>query len=651
MSRAGSPKRGTGAGGGIVVKNTFIDVFNGDESDSDGETGCASPHRRNNSAPPSPTRRKSPVWDLKDDGGSEQEEEDHEGFPTGRFLGTENYLQTAGDNLQKWVELEVNHAKAWDDAPANPNSPQAIRPRKQQAEAWAGMDTGGIDMTNPNHLMGYFSRNRGTLLQDPLGLGGQPSLDLDLGPPEGDGICAPAGMGFSLSGGLGVHPLGLGVDSGTRRGANDGLGGVALGTGLPDLGMMRLQAAQRQPDMQGACPQLGRYDFDAWGMPPDQAAMFAPDPYGQPCFGHAMGPCDGSYPCCPQPGPIGDACLGAASQAHARHDASRREAPKGRGRRQDGGKPGRNDGHHEVPAYVHGLGDGYPPPVAAHHSLLSFPPPSPPQGSMFGGALGMQALGGKGADRGPPPPARMPTFPLGCGGDDLGLPNSDGREADRQQQKGRGGRNAGSSSNKSNASKNSSGGAWTKPGAVAALTAAMALEEEEEENANAGGAKGDSDAAKARQAPLGGGGGPKRTNYLSKYGPASAAEASGTTTTEQQITTMMLKNIPCRKSQEEVMMHVDQNGYSGRYDFFYLPRDVKFRANLGYAFINFITQEDALRFQAEMNGYRFVGSGSSKACSVVPAHVQGLMNNLAAFKRTEVMRSNRKPFFSGVVAL
>lgn len=144
------------------------------------------------------------------------------------------------------------------------------------------------------------------------------------------------------------------------------------------------------------------------------------------------------------------------------------------------------------------------------------------------------------------------------------------------------------------------------------------------------------------------GGGPKRTDYIKKYG-GSVPEIEGPT--QVPITTMMLKNIPCRKGQEEVMLQIDEKGFGNRYDFFYLPRDVKFRANLGYAFINFVTPEDAARFGAEMNGYRFSGSGSTKACAVVAAHVQGLMNNLAAFKRTEVMRSSRKPFFSGVVTL
>jgi len=149
------------------------------------------------------------------------------------------------------------------------------------------------------------------------------------------------------------------------------------------------------------------------------------------------------------------------------------------------------------------------------------------------------------------------------------------------------------------------------------------------------------------KAPLSGGG-PKRTDYIKKFG-AGEEPAPAQIPGSVPITTMMLKNIPCRKTQEDVMAHIDQQGFLNKYDFFYLPRDVKFRANLGYAFINFVTPEDAAAFTAEMNGYRFAGSGSTKACAVVPAHVQGLQNNLAAFKRTEVMRSSRKPFFSSVV--
>lgn len=138
---------------------------------------------------------------------------------------------------------------------------------------------------------------------------------------------------------------------------------------------------------------------------------------------------------------------------------------------------------------------------------------------------------------------------------------------------------------------------------------------------------------------FGSGGGPKRTDY------AKRSTTSVTQATSNPITTMMLRHIPCRKTQEEVMSHIDSKGFQGRYDFLYLPSDTRCGANLGYAFVNFLTPEDAERFKNEMDGYRFSGCGSAKACAVNPAHVQGLQQNLATFKRMEVMRSARKPFF------
>merc|ERR1719267_285001 len=91
---------------------------------------------------------------------------------------------------------------------------------------------------------------------------------------------------------------------------------------------------------------------------------------------------------------------------------------------------------------------------------------------------------------------------------------------------------------------------------------------------------------------------------------------------------MMLKNIPCKRSEEEIMLHIDQLGYGGKYDFFHLPKNRQLSANLGYGFINFKAAEDAARFEIEMTGFRFSHS-SSKRCVVVPARVQGLSNILA----------------------
>jgi hypothetical protein len=84
---------------------------------------------------------------------------------------------------------------------------------------------------------------------------------------------------------------------------------------------------------------------------------------------------------------------------------------------------------------------------------------------------------------------------------------------------------------------------------------------------------------------------------------------------------------------------LDGVGFSGRYDFFYLPMDVHNRTNVGYAFINFLTPEDAQRFYNIFKEYMFKRHSSKKIAGVSPAHVQGLLSNLEHFLNRAVTQS------------
>jgi hypothetical protein len=80
-------------------------------------------------------------------------------------------------------------------------------------------------------------------------------------------------------------------------------------------------------------------------------------------------------------------------------------------------------------------------------------------------------------------------------------------------------------------------------------------------------------------------------------------------------------------------------GFTGRYDFFYLPMDVHNRTNVGYAFINFLTPQDALQFTRSLTNYKFQRHASQKIATVSPAHIQGLVNNLYHFSNRAVSQS------------
>lgn len=580
---------------GIVVRNTFIDVCPlEEESDGDGEGSCASPQRRNLSAPPSPTRFQL-VRSVQGAIDSDQEEEEDPGaIPNYQWADGGLVTAEGVEHLQDAVNGACNQGDAWVEGSQLPTWLQKPpgSPKKVPERTKKGRTKGSEGQPRP--ALGEFLKGgaspwgRGCSAFSSVGSFSsspwQYEQDLwqDRGPP-------PFAQGFGPSASqLPDHAPGAAYISDNPP-PRDPLGGhipteapaYILGSSRSATASAPVLASQPLPPQQAmdasrnaalpagtwnscwSCAQLSqpgaRYDSSA--MPSYSACRLVPgDGGGYPDVGPAHG--SGHYPM----------HRGIAAGAGAVGPLVAAERPRHSSR--GGGTAATLSGSLAV-----GGSTGSSLPQSGHSGPWVSPSAMQNMPWLSPSAAGAVARGGVVSDSAPSGQARS--------------------------------------------------GKGAKGSAIVS-------------DASSAGGKGE---VKGR-VPLAGGG-PKRTDYIKKYG-AGETEGNGSSL---PITTMMLKNIPCRKSQEEVMLHIDGKGFSNRYDFFYLPRDVKFRANLGYAFINFLTPEDASGFENEMNGYRFTGSGSTKACAVVPAHVQGLLNNLAAFKRTEVMRSSRKPYFSSVVTL
>jgi len=112
---------------------------------------------------------------------------------------------------------------------------------------------------------------------------------------------------------------------------------------------------------------------------------------------------------------------------------------------------------------------------------------------------------------------------------------------------------------------------------------------------------------------------------------------TGTPQISDSITTLMLRGIPCAISQEQLKQAVDNLGFSGKYDFLYLPR-FRNASNRGYAFVNFEDASQAAAFATAFTKYHFAFTRSKKVCSVQPAHLQGLQRNYMATSTNQCSR-------------
>eukprot|EP00928_Gymnodinium_smaydae_P009062 TRINITY_DN13347_c0_g4_i1.p1 TRINITY_DN13347_c0_g4~~TRINITY_DN13347_c0_g4_i1.p1 ORF type:complete len:229 (-),score=22.36 TRINITY_DN13347_c0_g4_i1:264-950(-) len=94
------------------------------------------------------------------------------------------------------------------------------------------------------------------------------------------------------------------------------------------------------------------------------------------------------------------------------------------------------------------------------------------------------------------------------------------------------------------------------------------------------------------------------------------------------ITTLMIKNLPCKVTKQRLEAEICQLGFRGTYDFIHMPNR-RNRSNLSYAFVNFVRAQDAARFTEAFEGHTFAGVNSQKRCHVCAADVQGLEMNRA----------------------
>eukprot|EP00931_Biecheleriopsis_adriatica_P005592 TRINITY_DN107085_c0_g1_i1.p1 TRINITY_DN107085_c0_g1~~TRINITY_DN107085_c0_g1_i1.p1 ORF type:complete len:404 (-),score=77.12 TRINITY_DN107085_c0_g1_i1:367-1578(-) len=138
---------------------------------------------------------------------------------------------------------------------------------------------------------------------------------------------------------------------------------------------------------------------------------------------------------------------------------------------------------------------------------------------------------------------------------------------------------------------------------------------------------------------------PKRAlNQQLMAGEDAAGEFTGN---ESDVTTIMMRNLPNKYTQQMLLEEVDQAGFAGSYDFFYLPIDPETRANRGYAFLDFKEPATAARFKQCFEGQSLRMFKSSKIVTITPAQLQGFEANYKHYSSSRVNRGDhsRRPLF------
>lgn len=119
---------------------------------------------------------------------------------------------------------------------------------------------------------------------------------------------------------------------------------------------------------------------------------------------------------------------------------------------------------------------------------------------------------------------------------------------------------------------------------------------------------------------------------------------------EAERTTVMWRNLPNNYSRAMLIALLDGEGFSGMYDFLYLPIDFKSRACLGYAFINLVSPTVVPAFWNRFHGYSSWILPSRKVSSVTwSGPHQGCESHVARYRNSPVMHDTVPDEYKPVV--
>jgi hypothetical protein len=92
---------------------------------------------------------------------------------------------------------------------------------------------------------------------------------------------------------------------------------------------------------------------------------------------------------------------------------------------------------------------------------------------------------------------------------------------------------------------------------------------------------------------------------------------------------MMIRSLPPYVTQQDFIQELEETGFSGTYDFVYVPYSLKCNSNKGFALVNFLSSTAAGVLVGKWQRQRiFSKDDRSPFLNISPSSVQGLEPNL-----------------------